>query len=208
MASRRICLWLVFMIITNSVGEDTRSVLMSLITGSKFQCANTTCLPFANIITSNIMKCQMACLVQTYCRAASFHQSTFNCELFTDMSNEIANMLTDTDITTMIVIDGTRSPPEPITTTTTATTSTTTSTTTETTTTTTTTTTTFIFNSTCSQSYCCTFGPTPCVYNNHACSCNTAGDGSFFCPGCAGQGPSTYYGGGGCYYSGWYYSGC
>ncbi|CAF1040513.1 unnamed protein product [Adineta steineri] len=111
MASRRICLWLVFMIITNSVGEDTRSVLMSLITDSKFQCLNATCLPFANIITSNIMKCQMACLARTYCRAASFHQSTFNCELFTDMSNEIANMLTDTDITTMIVITGTRSPP-------------------------------------------------------------------------------------------------
>ncbi|CAF0980575.1 unnamed protein product [Adineta steineri] len=112
------------MIITYSVGEDTRSILMSLITDSKFQCANTTCLPFIDIITSTIMKCQMACLAQTYCRAASFHQSTSNCELFTDMSNQIAHMMTDTDITTMIVIAGTRFPPE-LTTTTTSTSTTT-----------------------------------------------------------------------------------
>ncbi|CAF4198510.1 unnamed protein product, partial [Adineta steineri] len=61
MASRRICLWLVFMIITQSVGEDMRSVRMSLMRGWRFQCGNTTCLPFVNLITSTIMKCQMAC---------------------------------------------------------------------------------------------------------------------------------------------------
>ncbi|CAF1040531.1 unnamed protein product [Adineta steineri] len=92
------------------------------------------------------------------------------------------------------------------------TTSKTTSTSTTSTTTTTTTTTTFIFNSTCSKYYCCTFGPTPCVYNNHACACDNTGvngpSGNFFCRNCTGQGPSTYYGGGGCYYGGWYYSGC
>ncbi|CAF1403316.1 unnamed protein product [Adineta steineri] len=138
MASGRICLWLIFMIITHSVGEDTRSFLMSLMTGSKFECVNTPCLPFANIITPTIMKCQMACLAQAYCRAASFHQSTSNCELFTDMSNEIANMVTDIDIISMIVITGTRFPPES--TTTTATTTSTTSITTTTATTTSTTT--------------------------------------------------------------------
>ncbi|CAF1338714.1 unnamed protein product [Adineta steineri] len=110
MASKRICLWLVFMIITHSVGQDMRSVRMSSMREWKFHCANTTCLPFLNLITSTIMKCQMACLAQIYCRAASFHRSTSNCELFTDMSNEIAHMVTDIGITTMIVIAGTRSP--------------------------------------------------------------------------------------------------
>ncbi|CAF1440044.1 unnamed protein product [Adineta steineri] len=140
MASGRICLWLIFMIITHSVGEDTRSFLMSLMTGSKFECVHTPCLPFANIITPTIMKCQMACLAQTYCRAASFHQSTSNCELFSDMSNEIANMVTDIDIISMIVITGTRFPPESTTTTVTTTSATTITTTTATITTTTTTT--------------------------------------------------------------------
>ncbi|CAF4402105.1 unnamed protein product, partial [Adineta steineri] len=86
-------------------------VRMSLMRGWRFQCGNTTCLPFVNLITSTIMKCQMACLAQIYSRAASFHQLTSNCELFTDMSNEIANMQTDIGITSMIVITGTRSPP-------------------------------------------------------------------------------------------------
>ncbi|CAF0744322.1 unnamed protein product [Adineta steineri] len=99
------------MVVTQSVGEDVRSIRMSLMRGQKFQCATPTCLPFAKMITSTIMKCQMACLAQIYCKAASFHQSISNCELFTDMSNEIANMATDTDISSMIVIAGTRSPP-------------------------------------------------------------------------------------------------
>ncbi|CAF1535138.1 unnamed protein product, partial [Adineta steineri] len=64
----------------------------------------------------------------------------------------------------------------------------------------------------CSKSYCCANGPTSCVYNNVACTCggpNAAGGGaSFLCPNCVGQGPSTYYSGGTCFYNGWYYSGC
>ncbi|CAF4051526.1 unnamed protein product [Adineta steineri] len=111
MASRKICLWFVFMIIIQSVGEDMRSVRMSLMRGSKFQCANTTCLPFINFVTRTILNCQAGCLAVVQCAAASFHRSTSNCELFTDMSNEIANMQADTDIISMIVIAGTRSPP-------------------------------------------------------------------------------------------------
>ncbi|CAF1402298.1 unnamed protein product [Adineta steineri] len=111
MASRRICLWFLFLIITQSVGEDMRSVRISLMRGQKFSCATPSCLPFANMITSTIMKCQMACLAQIYCRAASFQQSTSSCDLFTDMSNEVVNMAIDPDITSMIVIAGSRSPP-------------------------------------------------------------------------------------------------
>ncbi|CAF1098548.1 unnamed protein product [Adineta steineri] len=111
MASRKICLWLVYMIITQSVGEDMQSARMSLMRSLKFQCVGVSCLPFANIITSTIIKCEIACLAQIHCRATSYQQSTSNCELFTDMSNEIANMVTDTGITTMIAIAGTRCPP-------------------------------------------------------------------------------------------------
>ncbi|CAF1443645.1 unnamed protein product, partial [Adineta steineri] len=99
------------MIIKQSVGEDTRSVRMSLIPDSKFQCANTTCLPFINVIASNIKKCQVACLTQIQCRAATFHRSTSNCELFADVLNQNENMLADVDATSMNVISGTRFPP-------------------------------------------------------------------------------------------------
>ncbi|CAF3314049.1 unnamed protein product, partial [Rotaria sp. Silwood2] len=104
MASTRACLWLLFMIIKQIIGENTGSMIMSLIPDSKFQCANTTCLSVINVITSNIKKCQVACLTQSQCRAATFHRSTSNCELFGDMLNQNGNMLTDVDTTSMNVI--------------------------------------------------------------------------------------------------------
>ncbi|CAF1383593.1 unnamed protein product [Adineta steineri] len=98
------------MIITQVVGEDIQSMIMSLMINSKFQCANTTCLPFINVFTSNIMNCQVACLTQSQCRAATFHRSTSNCELFDNMLNQNGNMLGDVDAISMNVISGTRFP--------------------------------------------------------------------------------------------------
>ncbi|CAF1044652.1 unnamed protein product [Adineta steineri] len=110
MASRRICLWLLFMIIAQVVGEDTQSMIMSLMVDSKFQCANTTCIPFINVFTSNIMNCQVACLTQSRCRAATFHRSTSNCELFDNILSQNESILADVDATSMNVISGTRFP--------------------------------------------------------------------------------------------------
>ncbi|CAF1404615.1 unnamed protein product [Adineta steineri] len=115
---------------------------MSLIPDSKFQCANTTCLAFLNVITSNIKNCQVACLTQSQCRAATFHRSTTNCELFGDILNQNGNMLADVDATSMDVISETRFPSESTTTSTSTTSSTSTSTTTTSKTTSTTTSTT------------------------------------------------------------------
>ncbi|CAF4042039.1 unnamed protein product, partial [Adineta steineri] len=84
---------------------------MSLISDAKFQCANTTCLPFISVITPNIRNCQVACLTQSQCIAATFHRSTSNCELFDNMSNQNGNMLADVDATSMNIISGTRFPP-------------------------------------------------------------------------------------------------
>ncbi|CAF1249915.1 unnamed protein product [Adineta steineri] len=130
---------------------------MSLMIYSKFQCANTTCLPFINVITSDIRSCQVACLAQSQCIAATFHRSTSDCELFDNMLSQSGNMLADMDATSMNVIGETRFPPEPSasnsttaaadtapTTTTTAATAITTATTTSTTTTRTASTTTAI----------------------------------------------------------------
>ncbi|CAF4298362.1 unnamed protein product [Adineta steineri] len=110
MASTRVCLWVLLMIITQAVGEDAQSMTMSLMVDSKFQCANSTCLPFINVITSNIRNCQIACLTQSQCRAATFHRSTSNCELFSDMLNQNGNILADVDATSMNIISGTRFP--------------------------------------------------------------------------------------------------
>ncbi|CAF4181085.1 unnamed protein product, partial [Adineta steineri] len=110
MASKRICLWLVFMIITQPVEEDIRFVEMFLMPGCIFQCANTTYLPFINVITPNIKDCQVACLAQSQCTAATFHRSTCDCELFADILNQDENMMADVDATSVKVIRGTRFP--------------------------------------------------------------------------------------------------
>ncbi|CAF0762109.1 unnamed protein product [Adineta steineri] len=110
MASTRICLCLLFMIITQSLGEDIRSMEISLMIDSKFQCANTTCLPFVNVISTDIRNCQFACLGQSQCTAATFHQSTSDCELFDNMVNQNGNVLIDADTISMSVISQTRFP--------------------------------------------------------------------------------------------------
>ncbi|CAF4162766.1 unnamed protein product [Adineta steineri] len=99
------------MIITQTAGEDTQSMIMSLIPDAKFQCANTTCLPFISVITTDIRNCQFACLGQSQCKAATFYQSTSNCELFDNMLNQNGNILADVDATSMNIISGTRFPP-------------------------------------------------------------------------------------------------
>ncbi|CAF3852270.1 unnamed protein product [Adineta steineri] len=102
---------------------------MSVMTGYRFSCTNTTCLPFTNTFASYILKCQMACLAETQCQAASFHPSSSNCQLFVNISNQIGNIVPDMNTITMITIAGTRVPSEP-TATTTATNTTTAATTT------------------------------------------------------------------------------
>ncbi|CAF1463399.1 unnamed protein product, partial [Adineta steineri] len=111
MALTRVCSWLLFMVITQVVGEDAQSIIMSLMPDSTFECANTTCLPFDNVTTSNIRSCQLACLTQSQCTAATFHRSTSSCQLFNNMLNQNGNMLADVDATSINVISGTRFPP-------------------------------------------------------------------------------------------------
>jgi hypothetical protein len=100
-----------FILIEQSVAQDMRSTVMSIMTGWQFQCATTTCLPFVTVTVSSVRRCQMACLAQVQCQAASFQQSTSTCELFTDISNQDENMSAHVETVTMIVIYGTRMPP-------------------------------------------------------------------------------------------------
>jgi hypothetical protein len=111
MAWMRISLLVLFILIAQSVAQDVRSVSMSIMTGWQFQCATTTCSPFVTVIVSNVRACQMACLAEVQCQAASFQQANSTCDLFTDISNQAENMSADVETVTMIVISGTRMPP-------------------------------------------------------------------------------------------------
>ncbi|CAF0916040.1 unnamed protein product [Adineta ricciae] len=98
------------MIIIQSTEENMRSMKMFVSMNSKFQCANTTCLPFIIIIPPNVLGCQVACLMRSQCKAATFYRSIMICQLFNDIIDLNGNMLIDTDATSMSVISGTRFP--------------------------------------------------------------------------------------------------
>jgi hypothetical protein len=83
---------------------------MSIMTGWQFQCVNTTCLPFVTFDASDVRECQIACLAQAQCQAASFQQSTAICKLFSSIQNQSNNLIAQMETVTMIVMTETRIP--------------------------------------------------------------------------------------------------
>ena len=92
------------------VTQNINSVLMTSMDGRQFQCATTTCLPYATVTTPSILQCQTACLQQTQCIAISFRQSISQCQLFTNDIDQNSNLEIDADTVTMMIIPGTRLP--------------------------------------------------------------------------------------------------
>ncbi|CAF0952846.1 unnamed protein product [Adineta steineri] len=85
-----------------------RSMKMSIMAGWKFSCANTTCIPFMTVGAANVRRCQMACLAQDRCLAASFQQSTSMCQLFFNSPNQQGNLVANAGTITMISKSETR----------------------------------------------------------------------------------------------------
>jgi hypothetical protein len=104
-------LLLLFMFIIQIMTDNIRSIQMSIINDKIFQCAQSTCLPFHNVTTLDILHCQIGCLNQYQCIAATFNKSTSNCQLFNDSLNQNGNMTNEINVVTMITIFGTRYPP-------------------------------------------------------------------------------------------------
>ena len=102
--------FLICALLTPSIANDMHSFKMSILNGSTFQCDNTTCPPCVSLIVSNVRTCQIACLNQVLCQAASFQRSTSSCKLFADIPNQNESLSVNVDITTMVVISGTRIP--------------------------------------------------------------------------------------------------
>ncbi|CAF1667001.1 unnamed protein product, partial [Adineta ricciae] len=84
---------------------------MTTTNGLEFQCANSNCLPFVTTIAPNIFQCQIHCLRQPQCKAATFQETTCKCQLFNNIADQNNNLQVNIQATTMIVISGTRIPP-------------------------------------------------------------------------------------------------
>jgi hypothetical protein len=111
MVWKRISLLFLLVLTAHPFAEDTRSLEMSTMDGWQLECVNTTCLPSLTVTVPSIRDCQLACLSELQCQAASFLQSTTTCELFTNIQYRNINMLANMEIITMMVISGTRTLP-------------------------------------------------------------------------------------------------
>ncbi|CAF1652855.1 unnamed protein product, partial [Adineta ricciae] len=106
----KISLLYVFTFIAQADAQNIHSLAMSITNDHQLQCSNTTCLPFLTFIALDIHHCQIKCLTETPCEAATFHKVTSNCELLANISQTIGNMSVNLNTVTMIVINGTRIP--------------------------------------------------------------------------------------------------
>jgi hypothetical protein len=97
-----------FTIITQSISQDIRSLLLSEMIDIEYQCNNTGCSPSTIISVSNLRNCQLVCLSDTQCRTVTFDQSNQQCEVFSDIPSQYGQLLAQTGVVTMTAIDDRR----------------------------------------------------------------------------------------------------
>ena len=86
-----------------------RSIQLSQMNNIKYECISVGCLPSTTVFTSDLRRCQMACLAMIQCRTASFYQSTNQCDLFTDIPDQYGSLLTAIGVVTFTATDSRRS---------------------------------------------------------------------------------------------------
>lgn len=104
----RIFLLLFIVSIEKVIGNNMRSITMSIMNEQRLLCANTTCLPSVICTVSTIRACQIECLANDQCQAASFYPTNFNCTLFYNVFNQTNYMSFQTNVISMIVISQAR----------------------------------------------------------------------------------------------------
>ncbi|CAF1158938.1 unnamed protein product [Adineta ricciae] len=112
MSARKLLLLVVFLLVKRTISQDIRAVDISIVNGTQFHCATTTCLPFSKNVVSDIFNCRINCLAVFQCQAARFNQVTLECALFGVLYGFNGTMVSDINSITMIVSTGMRTPPE------------------------------------------------------------------------------------------------
>ena len=97
---------LLFIIITQSVSQNIRTLRLSKMIDTKYQCMTAGCSPSILVSVSTLRRCQIACLSDANCRTVTFDKSSNHCELFPDILSQYGNMLPQADAVTMTAIDG------------------------------------------------------------------------------------------------------
>ncbi|CAF1406966.1 unnamed protein product [Adineta steineri] len=100
-----IVLFLFFIIITQTISQDIRSLLLTKWNNIQYQCTNYGCSSSTTVSALNLRVCEIACLVNINCRTLTFDQSNNQCELFVDIPSQYGNLIAQANIITMTVID-------------------------------------------------------------------------------------------------------
>ncbi|CAF4371189.1 unnamed protein product [Adineta steineri] len=92
-------------IITQSISQDTRTLLLTKLNNIQYQCTDPGCSSSTTMLVSNLRACEIACLLNTNCRTLTFDQSNNQCELFTDIPSQYGSLISQGDFITLTAID-------------------------------------------------------------------------------------------------------
>lgn len=91
-----------FSFIALGVANDFRSLRLTKIGDTKYQCTDSGCSPSTIIVTSYLRDCQLACLSHVNCRTVTFDSEMNQCEVFVDTPSRRGNMLARQGVLTMV----------------------------------------------------------------------------------------------------------
>lgn len=81
--------------------------------GTKYAIDETfcSCLPTTIVFASNLRHYQFACVMNIRCRSASFHQSSNQCELFSDIPRQYGSLSSEAGVVTITTAENKRLSP-------------------------------------------------------------------------------------------------
>ncbi|CAF1467738.1 unnamed protein product [Adineta ricciae] len=93
-----------FVIMTDSVFQNTQASLLWNVVNIKYQCNYPGCSSLATVSASNLENCQMGCATNTACRTVTFDATSNQCQLHSDIPNQSCKQLSQA-VTTITTID-------------------------------------------------------------------------------------------------------
>lgn len=85
--------------------QDIRTLTLSELIDTKYQCTSLGCSPSILSDASNLRDCQLSCIAATQCRTLTFDFTDAQCELFVDIPEEFGTLLSQSNVITMIASD-------------------------------------------------------------------------------------------------------
>ena len=94
-----------FSLIALGTADDFRTLRLSKIGDTKYQCIESGCSPSTIITVSYLRSCQLACISHGNCRTITFDPMMNQCEIFVDTPSRRGNMLAREGVLTMVAFN-------------------------------------------------------------------------------------------------------